>query len=229
MKKFRPYQAGFIVLYVLAILCTSDALYSLYGQATGTANEYMQSFSLFSYLIAALAIVYVKMYATTRVEIGNNTFHFVNPVYIKPAPGAKRASFLFRQGENDIKKVDKRVPLLELEKYGYIEDLGYDKLDRSGAGENNALFPVHEVALVMKDGKRYHWNAANYNWKQLQQIIPQIERGSGVKATGKLADVMGYTEESVRRMKEEQKAAKKNDKKGGKGKKKKKEDIEDKY
>ena len=186
MKKFRPYQAGFIVLYVLAILFTSDALYSLYGQATGTANEYMQSFSLFSYLIAALAIVYVKMYATTRVEIGNNTFHFVNPVYIKPAPGAKRASFLFRQGENDIKKVDKRVPLLELEKYGYIEDLGYTSLDSSGAGETNLLFPVHEIALVMKDGKRYHFNGGSYSVKQLKEMTAEIERITGLKPEGKL-------------------------------------------
>ena len=71
----------------------------------------------------------------------------------------------------------------------------------------------------MKDGKRYHWNAANYNWKQLQQIVPQIEQASGVQATGKLADVKNYTEESVRQMKAEQKAAKKSGKSGGKKKK----------
>ena len=221
MKRYRPYRAGYIVIYILGVLCMSDAIFTLIQQFTGTLNEYMSSFSLFSYLIALLAFFYVKMYVVTRVEIDSTSMHIVNPVYIKPQPGAKRASFIYRQGENDIKLLNKRFQLADLEKFGYIEDLGYDKLDRSGAGENNALFPVHEVALVMKDGKRYHWNAANYNWKQLQQIIPQIEKGSGVKATGKLADVMGYTEESVRRMKEEQKAAKKSGKKGGKGKKKK--------
>ena len=221
MKRYRPYRAGYIVIYILGVLCMSDAIFTLIQQFTGTLNEYMSSFSLFSYLIALLAFFYVKIYIVTRVEIDDTTMHIVNSVYIKPQPGAKRASFIYRQGENDIKVMNKRFQLSDLEKFGYIEDLGYDKLDRSGAGENNALFPVHEVALVMKDGKRYHWNAANYNWKQLQQIIPQIEKGSGVKATGKLADVMGYTEESVRRMKEEQKAAKKSGKKGGKGKKKK--------
>ena len=221
MKRYRPYRAGYIVIYILGVLCMSDAIITLIKQFTGTLNEYMSSFSMFSYLIALLAFFYVKIYIVTRVEIDDTTMHIVNSVYIKPQPGAKRASFIYRQGENDIKVMNKRFQLADLEKFGYIDDLGYDKLDRSGAGENNALFPVHEVALVMKDGKRYHWNAANYNWKQLQQIIPQIERGSGVKATGKLADVMGYTEESVSRMKEEQKAAKKNDKKGGKGKKKK--------
>ena len=218
MKKYHPYRAGFIVIYILGLLCISDALFTLIQQFTGTLNEYMSSFSLFSYLIALLAVFYVKMYIVTRVEIDGTSMHIVNPVYIKPQPGAKRASFIYRQGENDIKLLNKRIQLADLEKFGYIEDLGYDKLDRSGAGENNALFPVHEVALVMKDGKRYHWNAANYNWKQLQQIVPQIEQASGVKATGKLADVMNYTEESVRQMKAEQKAAKKN---GGKGKKKK--------
>lgn len=186
MKKFRPHQAGFIVLYVLAVLCLGDALHAIYGQVTGTANEYMQSFSFFSYLIAALAVVYVKMYASTRVEIDEHTFHFVNPVYIKPAPDAKRASFIFRQGETDLKKVDKKVPLMELEKYGYIEDLGYESLDRSGAGETNLLFPVHEIALVMKDGKRYHFNGGSYSVEQLKAMIAEIERITGLKPEGKL-------------------------------------------
>lgn len=180
MKRYRPYRAGYIVIYILGVLCMSDAIFTLIQQFTGTLNEYMSSFSLFSYLIALLAFFYVKIYIVTRVEIDDTTMHIVNSVYIKPQPGAKRASFIYRQGENDIKVMNKRFQLADLEKFGYIEDLGYDKLDRSGAGENNALFPVHEVALVMKDGKRYHWNAANYNWKQLQQIIPQIEKGSGV-------------------------------------------------
>ena len=39
-------------MYVLCVLCVSDALYSLISQYRGTANEYMQSFSMFSYLIA---------------------------------------------------------------------------------------------------------------------------------------------------------------------------------
>ena len=216
MKKYRPYRAGFIVIYILGVLCISDAVTTLVRQMTGTINEYMSSFSLFSYLIALLAFFYVKMYIVTRVEIDQSIMHIVNTVYIKPQPGAKRASFIYRQGENDIKLLNKRIPLKELDRFGYIEDLGYDKLDRSGAGEDNLLFPVHEVALVMKDGKRYHWNAANYSWKQLKQIVPQIEQISGVQATGKLADVKNYTEESVRKMKEEKKAAKKS----GKGKKK---------
>ena len=219
MKRYRPYRAGYIVIYILGVLCMSDAIITLIKQFTGTLNEYMSSFSMFSYLIALLAFFYVKIYIVTRVEIDDTTMHIVNSVYIKPQPGAKRASFIYRQGENDIKVMNKRFQLADLEKFGYIDDLGYDKLDRSGAGENNALFPVHEVALVMKDGKRYHWNAANYSWKQLQQIVPQIEQASGVQATGKLADVKSYTEESVRQMKAEQKAAKKAEKKGGKKKK----------
>lgn len=190
MKKFRPYQAGYIVLYVLAVLCTSDALYSLISQYRGTANEYMQSFSMFSYLIAILAIVYVKMYASTRVEIDDKIFHFVNTAYIKPQAGAKRASFIFRQGENDIKKIDKKVPLLELEKYGYIEDLGYAKLDNSGVGETNKLFPVHEIALVMKDGKRYHMNGANYSEKQLKEMFTMVKNATGIAPEGKLAKLL---------------------------------------
>ncbi len=220
MKKYRPYRAGFIVIYVLGVLCIGDALVTLVKQMTGTINEYMSSFSLFSYLIALLAFFYVKIYIVSRVEIDDQSMRIVNPVYIKPQPGAKRASFIYRQGENDIKLLNKRFMLGELEKFGYIEDLGYSLLDRSNAGENNILFPVHEVALVMQDGKRYHWNAGFYSWKQLKEIVIQIQKASGVTATGKLAEVVDYTEESVRQMKEAAKAEKKAKGKSGKKKSK---------
>lgn len=110
MKKFRPYKAGYIVMYALGVLCIGDAVISLIRQAMGTANEYMQSFSMFTYLIAILAFLYTKLYISTRVEVDDKTFHFVNTVYVKPAPDVKRASFIYRQGENDIKKIDKKFP-----------------------------------------------------------------------------------------------------------------------
>ena len=217
MKKFRPYKAGFIVLYALAVLCVSDAIYSAIKQINGTAPEMMQSMGMFSYLIAILALFYVKTYISTRIVIDDKTMQIVFPVYIKPAAGAKRANFLYRQGENDLKVVNKKFNLADIEKFGYVEDLGYKKLDNSGTTENNALFPVHEVALVMKDGKRYHVNAGHYSVKQLKEIVALIEKGSGVKAEGKLADVEKAEADRI--------AAKKNAKnnKGGrnaKGKKK---------
>ena len=189
MKKFRPYKAGFIVLYALSLLCIGDAAYSIITQAMGTANEYLMGFSWFSYLIAALAIVYVRMYAVTRVEIDDRMMHLVYPVYIRPQPGAKRAMFIFRQGDTDLKMVDKRFQLADLEKFGYIEDLGYAQLDKSNAGPNNKLFPVHEVALVMKDGKRYHMNAGSYSPKQLTGMLEKIHAVTGLTAEGKLADL----------------------------------------
>ena len=177
-------------MYALGVLCIGDAVISLIRQAMGTANEYMQSFSMFTYMIAILAFLYTKLYISTRVEVDDKTFHFVNTVYVKPAPDVKRASFIYRQGENDIKKIDKKFPLVELEKYGYIEDLGYAILDKSGAGEKNKLFPVHEIALVMKDGKRFHMNGANYNDKQLKEMFGHVQKVTGIAPEGKLADIL---------------------------------------
>ncbi|MBQ3574625.1 MAG: hypothetical protein IJA26_03095 [Clostridia bacterium] len=221
MKKFRPYKAGFIVLYVLAFLCLGDAVYSAIRQVTykaveGAAQDPMMGFGMFSYLIAILALFYVKMYAGTRIAIDDKTMQIVFPVYIKPAAGAKRASFIYRQGENDLKVVNKKFNLADIEKFGYIEDLGYKKLDNSGAKEDNALFPVHEVALVMKDGKRYHVNAGHYSVKQLKEIVALIEKGSGVKAEGKLSDVEKAEADRIAA----KKAAKANKGKNTKGKKK---------
>ena len=190
MKKFRPYKAGYIVLYVLCVLCIGDAVWTMVAPSLGRGSEYMQSFSMFSYLIAILAFFYVKMYIGTRVEVDDKTFHFVNTAYIKPAPGAKRAMFIYRQGDTDIKLVDKRFPLAELEKYGYIEDLGYTVLDKSNTGEKNKLFPLHEIAFVMKDGKRYHMNAAYYKPAEIKEMVEKIRAISGVEPTGKLAEVL---------------------------------------
>lgn len=190
MKKFRPYKAGYIVLYVLGVLCVGDAVWAMISPSLGRANEVMQSFSMFSYLIAVLAVLYVKMYGSTRVEVDDKTFHFVNTAYIKPAPDAKRAMFIYRQGETDIKKIDKKFPLVELEKYGYIEDLGYAVLDKSGASEKNKLFPLHEIALVMKDGKRYHMNGANYSEKQLKEMFTHVKNVTGIAPEGKLAQLL---------------------------------------
>ena len=56
MKRFRPYSAGFIFLYVLIAIAVVDAGYTLYGQVTGNINTYMANFSIFSYLVAAMGI-----------------------------------------------------------------------------------------------------------------------------------------------------------------------------
>ena len=56
MKRYRPHCAGYIVLYVLGLLCLVDAVYTAYTSATGTANPYMASFSFFSYIILAMAV-----------------------------------------------------------------------------------------------------------------------------------------------------------------------------
>ena len=190
MKKYRPLKAGFIVIYALGVLCLSDAGYSLYGQMTGTANEYIQSFSMFSYLIAILAVLYVRMYAQTRIEIDSTHMRVVWPVYIRPQQGQKRAMFIYRQGDLDMKLMNKRFDLRELEKYGYIEDLGYDRLDKSGVGEKNKLFPIREVALVLKDGKRYHMNAAYYKPEAVKEMVEKIHAISGVEPTGELAKLL---------------------------------------
>lgn len=193
MKKFRPYCAGFIVLYVLAILSLSDSVYTAYCQYTGTGNQMLASMSMFSYLITILAILYVKMYASARTVITDSTMRIVFPVYIRPAVGAKRALFIYRQGDTDIKLVDKTFKLADIERYGYIEDLNYARLDASQVGEKNKLFPVHEVAIVMKDGKRYHTNMGFYSAKQTRAIVEAMIAGSGIQPTGSLAKVLSDT------------------------------------
>ena len=189
MKRYRPYCAGYIVLYVLTLLCFGDVVFTLIRQVRG-ANDYMASFSFFSYIIFALALCYCWMYVRAQVAIDGKTLRMAWPANIKPKQGEGRAMFIYRQGELDIKFIDKTIRLDSIVRYGYVEDLGYERIDRSQAGEKSKLFPVHEVAIITRDNKRYHMNAAIYTAKQQKEIFTQIRQYSGVEPEGKLAEVL---------------------------------------
>ena len=188
MKRYRPLCAGFIVLYALALFSLADVIYTVYGQITGTQNPMMASFSFFSYIIFAMAMCYVWMYYRAQVLFSGDNIRIAFPASLRPRQGEGRAVFIFRQGELDLKLVDKTFSLKKLVRYGYVEDLGYERIDKSGAGEKNKLFPVHEVAFITNENKRYHMNAAFYSAKQRREIFSQIREISGVEPEGKLEE-----------------------------------------
>lgn len=190
MKTYRPYRPGFILLYALVLISLVDAGYTLYGQITGNGNQFMQSFSLFSYLIAAMGLCYCWMYVRAKVVVDDRRLRIAWPAYVRPADPSKRAMIVYRQGPNDLKLIDKTIALDNIERYGYVEDLGFSRVDQTGADAKSPVFPVHEVCFLTKDGKRYHMNAANYSAKQQKAIFAAIQSGSGVAPEGKLRDDM---------------------------------------
>ena len=186
MKKYRPYSSGFIVLYVLVAISVVDSVYTLVGQLTGTLNEYMASFSVFSYLITAMALSYAYIYTRVKVCIDDKNLRIAFPANIRPADGAPRAMILYRQGPNDLKLTDKTFALKSIERYGYVEDLGYSRVDQTGADAKSPLFPVHEVCFLTKEGKRYHMNAAIYSQKQRKAMFNDIRSATGIDPEGSL-------------------------------------------
>lgn len=190
MKRFRPYASGYIVLYVLIALSLADAGYSLYGQITGNVNTYISSFSFFSYLIAAMGLCYGYVYIRAQVCIDDKHLRIAFPAYIQPAEGQARAMIVYRQGSTDLKLIDKTIELAKIEHYGYVEDLGFSRVDASGADEKSPLFKVHEVCFLTSDGKRYHMNAGAYSKKQNKEIFTLIKERTGIAPEGKLAEVL---------------------------------------
>ena len=87
--------------------------------------------------------------------------------------------------------VDKTLRLDAITRYGYVEDLGYKQIDASQASERNKLFPVHEVAFITDDNKRYHMNAAIYSRPQRKEIFTLVRQRSGVDPTGRLLKELG--------------------------------------
>ena len=190
MKRFRPHCAGYIVLYVLTLLSLADVIYSLTRRQSAGGVDMMGSFGLFSVLIFAVAVCYSWNYARSQVSVNGDALRIAYPTYIKPKQGQARASVLFRQGDMDLKFIDKTLSLSSIVRYGYVEDLGYQRLDAGQSGEKNKLFPVHEVALITGDNKRYHMNAAIFSEKQRREIFSLIREGSGVEPEGKLKDIL---------------------------------------
>ncbi len=187
MKRFRPHCAGFIVLYVLTLLSAVDAGYTLYRQIRGDQSA-AASFSLFAYLVFAFALCYLWVYIRSQVAFDGQRVRIAFPINKRPREGEPRPLFIYRQGETDIRLVDKTIRLDAITRYGYVEDLGYQRIDDGQAGEKNKLFPVHEVAFITRDNKRYHMNAAIYSLKQRREIFGLIEKGSGVAPEGKLKE-----------------------------------------
>ena len=190
MKRFRPYCAGYIVLYVLVVLSGIDAGFTAYRQIRGV-NDALSGFSLFSYLIFAMALLYAWNYIRAQVAFDGNNMRVAFPANIRPKQGEPRAMILYRQGDLDLKFIDKTIDLTTLTRYGYVEDLGYERIDRSQAGENSKLYPVHEVAFITSDNKRYHMNAAIYSKKQQKEIFEEIRKISGGEPEGKLREALG--------------------------------------
>ena len=188
MKRYRPYCAGFIVLYVLTLLCFSDVVYTVIRQSKGLVNDYMSQFSFFSYLFFALALAYTWYYVRAQVCISGHKMRVAFPANIRPKPGQARAMRLFRHGDLDLKFIDKTIDLDKVVRYGYAQDLGYEPIDQSRGGEKSKLFPVKEVAFITSDNKRYHMNAGYYNEKQRKEIFTQVREITGLEPEGKLAE-----------------------------------------
>lgn len=190
MKTYRPYCSGFIVLYVLVLISLADAGWSLYGQISGTGNEFMQSFSFFSYLIAAMGVCYAWVYVRAKVCIDDKHLRVAFPANITPQDSSKRAMIIYRQGSNDLKLIDKTFALDAIERYGYVDELGFSRVDQTGAGEKSPLFPVKEVCFLTNDGKRYHMNAAIYSKKQQKAIFGAIKAATGIEPEGSLKNML---------------------------------------
>lgn len=190
MKKYRPYCPGFIVMYALVALCVADAVYTLVCQMTGNLNTYIQSFSFFSYLCAAMGLAYIYIYLRAQVCIDAQSIRAAFPAYVDPPVDGKRAMIIYRQGPLDLKLVDKTFALASIERYGYVSDFGLSRVDKSSANEKNLFMPVKEVCFLTREGKRYHMNAGIYNKKQLRAMFTQIRDNTGIEPEGSLAEVL---------------------------------------
>ena len=192
MKKFRPLNAGYIVVYVVVLACILQGVWTLIAmiQRHGAQDQSSLTGMLdwWSLVLVPFAVIYGVHYLQTVVELSSTHMRIARPALITPKPGEGRASIFFRQGENDNVLIRRSFELSRLAKYGYIEDFGLRPEDKSGAKTDAKLFPVHEVAFIMEDGRNCRMNAAIYKPAQLREIFGAIREATGIEPTGSLAE-----------------------------------------
>ena len=194
MKKYRPLNAGYILVYVVVIAVIVQGIWTLIAmmlrQGAEAQNSLYGMLDMWTLILVPFAVIYGNHYRQTVVELSSTSMRIVRPALICPKPGEQRASFVFRQGANDNVLIRRKFELAQLAKYGYAEDFGLRPEDKSGAKTDAKLFPVHEVAFIMEDGRNCRMNAAIYKPAQLREIFGAIREATGIEPTGSLAELL---------------------------------------
>ena len=194
MKKYRPLNAGYILVYVVVIAVIVQGIWTLIAmmlrQGAEAQNSLYGMLDMWTLILVPFAVIYGNHYRQTVVELSSSSMRIVRPALICPKPGEQRASFVFRQGANDNVLIRRKFELAQLAKYGYAEDFGLRPEDKSGAKTDAKLFPVHEVAFIMEDGRNCRMNAAIYKPAQLREIFGAIREATGIEPTGSLAELL---------------------------------------
>lgn len=194
MKKYRPLNAGYILVYVIVIAVILQGIWTLIAmmlrQGAQTQNSATSMLDMWTLILVPFAVIYGNHYRQTVVELSPTAMRIVRPAVVYPKEGEKRASFVFRQGGSDNVLIRRKFELSQLAKYGYAEEFGLRPEDKSGAKTDARLFPVHEVAFIMQDGRNCRMNAAIYKPAQLREMFTTIREATGVEPTGKLAEVL---------------------------------------
>ena len=194
MKKYRPLNAGYILVYVVVIAVIVQGIWTLIAmmlrQGAAVQNSFTGMFDMWTLILVPLAVIYGNHYRQTVVELSPTAMRIVRPAVVYPKEGEKRASFVFRQGGSDNVLIRRKFELSQLAKYGYAEEFGLRPEDKSGAKTDAKLFPVHEVAFIMEDGRNCRMNAAIYKPAQLREIFGAIREATGIEPTGSLAELL---------------------------------------
>ena len=160
MKKYRPLNAGYILVYVIVIAVILQGIWTLIAmmlrQGAQTQNSVTGMLDMWTLILVPFAVIYGNHYRQTVVELSSTAMRIVRPAVVYPKEGEKRASFVFRQGGSDNVLIRRKFELSQLAKYGYAEEFGLRPEDKSGAKTDARLFPVHEVAFIMQDLSLIH-------------------------------------------------------------------------
>ena len=194
MKKYRPLNAGYILVYVVVIAVIVQGIWTLIAmmlrQGAEAQNSLYGMLDMWTLILVPFAVIYGNHYRQTVVELSPTAMRIMRPAVVYPKQSEKRASFVFRQGGSDNVLIRRKFELKQLAKYGYAEEFGLRPEDKSGAKTDARLFPVHEVAFIMQDGRNCRMNAAIYKPAQLREMFTAIREATGIEPTGKLAEIM---------------------------------------
>ena len=179
MIRIRPINLGYLLIYLIAaFIFVLTLLIMIYSQDV---------FSIIcGILCSTLFSIFVYYYSREHVQLSAEKITVVACVWLKREGKSQAIPILFTQGKLEQRIVKSEFRLSDLDKYGYIHDLGLRQKEYSPSGG----YIVREVAFVLKDGIDCRLNIEHYTKNQVKKLLTYVYESTSILPQGKLNELI---------------------------------------
>ena len=195
MKKYRPLNAGYILVYVVVIAVILQGIWTLIAMMLRQGAQTQNS------VTGMLGHVDADPRSPSPLSMAITTGRRWSSFHLPRCASCARRWSIPRRARSALRSSSDRAAATMCSSAASSssvswpntvmpKNLACGRRDKSGAKTDARLFPVHEVAFIMQDGRNCRMNAAIYKPAQLREMFTTIREATGIEPTGKLAEIM---------------------------------------